>query len=68
MFDATLAVAGKTKSGNNPPAPSFHKASPAFHVSALKKAIQGKLSMVHIVGDIDGLSYGILLIGSEKIA
>jgi hypothetical protein len=33
----------------------------------LRKA-RGKLSLVNIVGDVDGLSKGMLLIGSEKIA
>ena len=51
-FDAILAVAGKIKSGNNPPAPSFYKAleeaqgiarSSLFGPVVRKEAVQGKL-------------------------
>ncbi|KAH9994958.1 hypothetical protein BJV74DRAFT_830722 [Russula compacta] len=50
-FDAILAVAGKIKSGNNPPAPSFYKAleeaqgiarSSLFGPVVRKEAVQGK--------------------------
>jgi len=34
----------------------------------LKKAVRGKLSLVNIVGDVDGLSKVMLLTSSEKIA
>jgi hypothetical protein len=52
-FDAILAVAGKIKSGNNPPAPSFYKAleesqgiarSSLFGPVVLKKAVLFKVS------------------------
>jgi len=75
-FDAILAVAGKIKSGNKPPAPSFYKALEEaqgiarfslFGPVVLKKAVRGKLFLVNIVGDVDGLSKGMLLIGNEKI-
>jgi hypothetical protein len=75
-FDAILAVAGKIKNSNKPPCPLLYKPldkaqgiarfSP-FGPVVLKKA-RGKLSLVNIVGDVDGLSKGMLLIGSEKIA
>ncbi|KAN0129203.1 hypothetical protein V8E53_012902 [Lactarius tabidus] len=51
-FDAILAVAGKIKSGNNPPAPSFYKAleeaqgiarSSLFGPVVRKEAVQGML-------------------------
>ena len=51
-FDAILAVAGKIKSGNNPPAPSFYKAleeaqgiarSSLFGPVVRKEAVQGEL-------------------------
>jgi len=73
-FDAILAVASKIKSGRNPPAPSFYKALEETQAIArfsffgpvvLKKAVRGKLSLVNIVEDVDGLSEGMLLIGSE---
>jgi hypothetical protein len=50
-FDAILAVAGKIKSGNNPPAPSFYKAleeaqgiarSSLFGPVVRKEAVQGE--------------------------
>jgi hypothetical protein len=50
-FDAILAVAGKIKSGNNPPAPSFYKAleeaqgiarSSLFGPVVRKEAVQGR--------------------------
>jgi hypothetical protein len=52
-FDAILAVAGKIKSGNNPPAPSFYKAleeaqgiarSSLFGPVVRKEAVQGRFS------------------------
>lgn len=58
-FDAILAVAGKIKSGNNPPAPSFYKAleeaqgiarSSLFGPVVRKEAIQGKFFQVNLVG------------------
>jgi hypothetical protein len=75
-FGAILAVAGKIKSVNNPRLRHSTrywkklKTSPAFHFGGvvLKKAIRGKLSLVNIVGDINGLSKEMLPIGSEKIA
>lgn len=59
-FDAILAVAGKIKSGNNPPAPSFYKAleeaqgiarSSLFGPIARKEAVQGKFS-VNSIGEM----------------
>jgi hypothetical protein len=54
-FDAILAVAGKIKSGNNPPSPSFYKAleeaqgiarSSLFGPVVRKEAVQGRPSPV----------------------
>jgi hypothetical protein len=64
-FDAILAVAGKIKSGNNPPAPSFYKAleesqgiarSSLFGPVVRKEAVQGRLSIVNLVRDVDGVT------------
>jgi hypothetical protein len=58
-FDAILAVAGKIKSGNNPPAPSFYKAleeaqgiarSSLFGPVVRKEAVQGRPLPVILVG------------------
>jgi hypothetical protein len=66
-FDAILAVAGKIKSGNNPPAPSFYKAleeaqgiarSSLFGPVVRKEAVQGKFSIVNLVRDVDGILKG----------
>lgn len=60
-FDAILAVAGKIKSGNNPPAPSFYKAleeaqgiarSSLFGPVVRKEAVQGKFFQVNLVGEM----------------
>jgi hypothetical protein len=58
-FDAILAVAGKIKSGNNPPAPSFYKAleeaqgiarSSLFGPVVRKEAVQGIFSVNFLWG------------------
>jgi hypothetical protein len=60
-FDAILAVAGKIKSGNNPPAPSFYKAleeaqgiarSSLFGPVVRKEAVQGEDFPGEISGEI----------------
>jgi hypothetical protein len=57
-FDAILAVAGKIKSGNNPPAPSFYKAleeaqgiarSSLFGPVVRKEAVQGNLLVISLL-------------------
>jgi hypothetical protein len=72
-FDAILAVAGKIKSGNNPPAPSFYKAleeaqgiarSSLFGPVVRKEAVQGKLPIVNFVRDADGIFKGMLLLAA----
>jgi hypothetical protein len=72
-FDAILAVAGKIKSGNNPPAPSFYKAleeaqgiarSSLFGPVVRKEAVQGKFFIVNLVRDVDGISKGMLLLAA----
>jgi hypothetical protein len=72
-FDAILAVAGKIKSGNNPPAPSFYKAleeaqgiarSSLFSPVVRKEAVQGKLSVNFCGGDVHEASPGMLLLAA----
>ncbi len=72
-FDAILAVAGKIKSGNNPPAPSFYKAleeaqgiarSSLFGPVVRKEAVQGILTIVDFVRDADGVFKGMLLLAA----
>jgi len=72
-FDAILAVAGKIKSGNNPPAPSFYKAleeaqgiarSSLFGPVVRKEAVQGIFSVNFCGGDVHRVSIGMLLLAA----
>jgi len=45
-----------------------HRPLSLFGPVVLKKAVRDNLFLVNIVGDVDGLSKAMLLIGSEEIA
>lgn len=71
-FDAILAVAGKIKSGNNPPAPSFYKAleeaqgiarSSLFGPVVRKEAVQGEF-LSEPRGEDVTMSIGMLLLAA----